>query len=580
MKSLRVLVLGGYGVFGGRLIQLLSDESRLNLIVAGRSRAKAIDFCTRLEEQAKATITPLMFDRNLSPIDQLWPQNPDVLIDASGPYQIYGEDPYRLVRACIDLGITYLDFADASEFVSNVSTFDAIAKQKGVCIRSGVSSFPVLTAAVLRKLTSGLAPDFTVRGGIAPSPYAGVGLNVIKAITSYAGKPLSLVRNAKKIETFGLTETTSYTIAPPGYTPLRRRLFSLVDVPDLQVLPNLWPGLRTVWMGAGPVPEVYHRMLIGLAWLVRLRLLPSLRPLAWLFHQVINHFRWGDDRGGMFIEVVGKTETGATETRSWHMVAEGEDGPFIPSMALEILIRRILDGKPLEPGARSAATEIELDAYQKLFENRRIYSGFRIQNSATVNQPLYQQTLGDQWPKLPHSLREMHNLKDRLTAQGTARVVRGKSLLSRVVAGILGFPNAGEQVPVTVSFEKQGDQELWTRNFAGKEFQSIQRLHKTKRDGLIHEQFGPVSVGLAMLIESDRIKIVVRSWRLFGIPMPLILAPGGEASEFESHGLFHFSVEIKAIFTGLIVQYQGCLEIIEAGSHKIKEVPDKRNLTQ
>jgi hypothetical protein len=34
-----------------------------------------------------------------------------------------------------------------------------------------------------------------------------------------------------------------------------------------------------VWIGAGPVPEILHRALNGLAWLVRLRLLPSLPPL-------------------------------------------------------------------------------------------------------------------------------------------------------------------------------------------------------------------------------------------------------------------------------------------------------------
>ena len=40
----KVLVIGGYGVFGGRLIQLLEDEPRLNLLVAGRSAGHASAF--------------------------------------------------------------------------------------------------------------------------------------------------------------------------------------------------------------------------------------------------------------------------------------------------------------------------------------------------------------------------------------------------------------------------------------------------------------------------------------------------------------------------------------------------------
>jgi len=35
--AIKVLVIGGYGVFGSRLVQLLEDEQRLSLLVAGRS---------------------------------------------------------------------------------------------------------------------------------------------------------------------------------------------------------------------------------------------------------------------------------------------------------------------------------------------------------------------------------------------------------------------------------------------------------------------------------------------------------------------------------------------------------------
>ena len=50
----KVLVLGGYGTFGGRLVQLLADEARLTLIVAGRSQAKADEFCAKLPRSGDA----------------------------------------------------------------------------------------------------------------------------------------------------------------------------------------------------------------------------------------------------------------------------------------------------------------------------------------------------------------------------------------------------------------------------------------------------------------------------------------------------------------------------------------------
>ena len=193
--SLRVLILGGYGTFGGRLARLLADEARLTLIIAGRSLKHAEAFCASVPGQAE--LIPAVFDRDSDADAQLVALAPDIVVDASGPFQTYG-DPYRLVRAAIARGICYLDLADGSDFVSGIARFDTEAKARGVFVLSGVSSFPVLTAAVVRRLAAGMTRVYSISGGIAPSPYAGVGLNVIRAIAGYSGKPVTLVRDGRK----------------------------------------------------------------------------------------------------------------------------------------------------------------------------------------------------------------------------------------------------------------------------------------------------------------------------------------------------------------------------------------------
>ena len=60
-------------------------------------------------------------------------------------------------------------------------------------VLSGVSSFPALTAAVLREMAKTMEIG-SVEGGIAPSPYAGIGLNVMRAVVGYAGAPVKLRR--------------------------------------------------------------------------------------------------------------------------------------------------------------------------------------------------------------------------------------------------------------------------------------------------------------------------------------------------------------------------------------------------
>ena len=91
----------------------------------------------------------------------------------------------------------------------------------------------------------------TVTAGIAPSPYAGVGLNVIRAIAGYAGKPVTLLRDGAEARGHALVDAKRFTVTPPGYLPLRNLRFSLVDVPELRALPALWPDLRSVWVGLG-----------------------------------------------------------------------------------------------------------------------------------------------------------------------------------------------------------------------------------------------------------------------------------------------------------------------------------------
>jgi hypothetical protein len=155
--------------------------------------------------------------------------------------------------------------------------------------------------------------------------------NVIRAIAGYAGERIALKRDGHPAFGYPFTEQIRFTIAPPGPAPLKTTLFSLVDVPDLRVLAELWPEAKTIWFGAGPSPIILHRALIAFAWLRRFRLIPSLYPFSRLIHFAANRLVWGEHRGGMFVAVNGLTGTGEAMARSWHLIAEGDDGPFIPA---------------------------------------------------------------------------------------------------------------------------------------------------------------------------------------------------------------------------------------------------------
>ena len=551
--ALRVLILGGYGVFGGRLAELLADLP-VDLLICGRDRARAEAFCARYHGHARAT--PVALDRAdiAAGLEML---RPDLVVDASGPFQDYGATRYGVIAACIAARVDYLDFADAADFVFGVPRFDAQAKAAGVFVLSGVSSFPVLTAAVLRELARGMEL-VTVEGGIAPSPYAGIGLNVMRAVVGYAGAPVQLRRGGSDAHGIGLAESRRFTVAVPGRLPLRNIRFSLVDVPDLRVIPPEHPSITDIWMGAGPVPESLHRILNLLAKARATLRLPSFAPFSRLFYLVLNRMRFGEHRGGMYVRATGVAK-GAPVERSWHLLAEGDDGPYIPSMAVEAVIRKLIAGERPAPGARSAVAALDLADYEALFRGRRIHMGFRDADGEAAA-PLYPRLLGSAFATLPASVRALHDSRAERRWTGTAEVRRSRGPLAVLVAALIGFPKAGAGIPVSVTFSPASDAERWTRRVGTRTFASVQRAGQGRDAYLLVERFGIASVSLALVVEGDRLRLVPRRWALLGVPMPRALLPRGESFETEEDGRFRFDVQIALPRIGLVVAYRGTLD--------------------
>jgi hypothetical protein len=546
------MILGGYGVFGGRLVELLSDVSELELVVCGRSLESARAFCARYRGASR--VEPLALDRSTLS-EALRDKTADLVVDASGPFQDYGAEPYHVIEACIAAGVDYLDFADGADFVFGVSRFDERARAAGVVVLSGVSSFPVLTAAVLRRMAATMEIH-EVEGGIAPSPYAGIGLNVMRAVVGYAGGPVTLMREGKMFSARGLTESRRFTVAVPGHLPLRNLRFSLVDVPDLQVLPPEHPSMTDIWMGAGPVPEALHRVLNVLA-KARARFgLPAFTPFSRLFYAVLNRMRFGEHRGGMFLSARERS-AGRDVVRSWHLLAEGDDGPLIPSMAIEALIRKMVRGERPAVGARPAVHALELEDYEALFERRTIVSGFRDDGGGGT---IYRVLLGSAFDALPNAVQKLHDGQGTRRWTGSASVHRGAGIVAGLLCAAFGFPNEACEVPAAVTFTEKPGGELWTRTIGGSTFESFQSIGKGRDQYLLVERFGIVRVSVALVQVGSRLLFIPRRWSAWRLPMPKCLLPIGKSYETETNGQFAFDITIRVPLLGLIVAYSGTLE--------------------
>ena len=527
----------------------------LTIQVGGRSLDKAGAFVDTVDSSAR--LVPVAFDRDGDLGKQLHALKPDLVVDASGPWQAYGQEPFQVAYAVIHAGAHYLDLADSTRFVCRFPGLDAMARNYGVFAISGLSTCPAITSAVVQHLGRDFSRIDEIFGGIAPSPFAGMGRSVVDAIAEYAGKPVRLLEDGEIAHRHTFVSARKYTIAPPASVPLPRLRFSLIDVPDLQLLSVEDVPVDRIWFGVATRPAIYHAMLRVLARLVRFRLIPSIKPLAGPMHFTMNHLSWGEHRGGLFVELRGRDRDNRPLLRSWHLVADGDVGPDVPTLAANAIIRSWLAGNAPQTGARSADGALTLDDLEPHFEALGIVTGERTVRPDD-NLALFRRYLDSGWDSLPEAIRDLH--RGSGTFHGLAAVDRGTSVLSRFVGRIVGFPAAGDGIPVTVRIETGKRNERWFRSFDGHRFSSRHSLGKRRFDRLMCERFGPVKVGMALVPQGGELRYYTRRWSFLGVPMPRFLLPKGEMYEAEIDGRFHFHVEIRIPLVGHLVTYRGWLE--------------------
>lgn len=348
---MRVVVLGGAGNFGARIVRALREDHGIELIAAGR-RTHAVTGAERVAF-VSLDIAATDFPARLMELA------PGLVIHCVGPFQ--GQD-YRVAQATLAAGSHYLDLADGRDFVAKFARAnDGAARAAGRCAISGASTLPALSGAVLDELCADLQPHH-IGICIAPGQKAPRGGATLAAVFSYLGRPVRVWHEGR-----WRTRT--------GWMDLRRvrldfaeRWAALCDVPDLAVLPLRYPQLRTAEFHAA---LEFGREHVALWLMAALRRIGLPIPVTRLAATLNGLARWLDARGGeyggMRVDVIGCRPDGARLRRSWLLTTPAIDGPEIPCMAAILLARRIAAGRAPEPGAAACTGFLRLRHFEPHF---------------------------------------------------------------------------------------------------------------------------------------------------------------------------------------------------------------------
>ncbi|MDV2984358.1 UNVERIFIED_CONTAM: DUF4166 domain-containing protein [Methylobacteriaceae bacterium AG10] len=546
--------MGGAGAFGARLVAGLAATTDLRVIVAGRDLARA-EAVARTVPDGRGRAARL--DATQAEAAQLRALGAAVVVDAAGPFQ--GGVP-ALARAAIEAGLPYLDLADGRDFVAAFPALDAAAREAGVVALTGASSTPALSNAALDALTAGWRSVETVRVAIVPGNRAPRGLSVMRAILSYAGRPVRVLRAGtwQNRPGWGLLDR----ITVPG---LGRRFASLCETPDLDILPARFPTLRTALFRAGLELPALHLGLslasLPVRWRLMPSLLPSLLPFARPFLAMAGWLdRFGSDRGGMSVEVLGRDAAGRPSRAVWSLVAEAGDGPFVPTLPALAAIRRLTDpaAAPIPPGARPCVGVLPLAAIEAEMDRLAI----RTHRDTDHPVPLFERALGAGFARMPEAVRALHSAVGDGAFRGRAEVLRGRGPLVALVALLFRLPPAMADGPIRVTMEPDPETgaERWTRHFPGRRFSSRMRLAGPDGSGRVREHFGPFAMDLAVSARTDGLDMAVTGWRLGPLPLPRALRPTTRAGErVDAQGRFRFDVALFLPLVGLLVHYRGWL---------------------
>lgn len=362
-----MLVIGGYGLFGSRLVQRLAAQPGLQVVVAGRRLALAQAQVQRLMPTAKAQLLAAALDTESPDLEAaLRSWSPQVVVHASGPFQ--GKD-YAVARACVRVGAHCIDLADGRAFVTGITAVHDEAVAAGVLVASGASSVPALSSAVVDQLAHGLPRLSHIDIGISPGNRTERGLSTLQGVLSYCGQRIPL---ANGDEVVGWGHSYRHTYAQP----VGLRLLSPCDVPDLDVLPTRYPGQPQVRFGAGLELAWMHRGMNLMALAARWGWVKNWASHAVVLKRVADIFKTsGSDTGAMHVTVSGVDAQGVAHTRHWELLATHGDGPFVPTLAAAALVRRLASGARLEPGAYPCVGLLALSELETVAQGLSITMG-------------------------------------------------------------------------------------------------------------------------------------------------------------------------------------------------------------
>ncbi|MDN5923646.1 MAG: DUF4166 domain-containing protein [Xanthomonadales bacterium] len=174
---------------------------------------------------------------------------------------------------------------------------------------------------------------------------------------------------------------------------------------------------------------------------------------------------------------------------------------------------------------------------------------------------LFPSLLGAQWTALAEPVKHMHGDAPRVLARGRADVDGAPHLPARCLRRLFGLPEPGPQQALTVTIQRDGCRETWSRQFASGPM--VSTLDRSRNGERLHERLGPLTFVFELQADGAAINLQLRGARMLGLPLPRALCGRVDSRSAAQAGRYTFAIDVKLPLLGQLVAYRGWLEIVD-----------------
>lgn len=338
----KILILGGYGMTGKSLARHLLEQTKVEIILAGRDREKGLAYAAELNskyhcERASAIQMDASSRQNL--MDGL--KGVDMLIVAA-PTTQYAE---QVIRAALDANVDYLDVQLDVNKLSLLKSSRKEIEQKGRCFITEAGFHPGLPAAMIRFA----ADQMDQPENAATACYLNMGKNL--PYTDSVDELMEVFKNfqAQTFKNGQWQKAGAYEYKPFDFGgEIGQRTCYSMYFEELNPLPELYPSLKQVGFYISGSNWVTDWLLTPLIF-IGLKLAPKrgIRPLGKLMWWGMQKFSNPPYEVVLKGEVSGKKEGKPAQAVVTISHADGYELTAVPVVAC---LLQYLDGSRRKPG--------------------------------------------------------------------------------------------------------------------------------------------------------------------------------------------------------------------------------------